>query len=323
MLSFVLRLWLLLVPVLALGEMEWIDTIHPGNWLDKLKFQTGYSDEPNEFVHYVNYSNAVLKNLVRSDSDSFLVRVDDRSVLTNRANGRDSVSVRSQQSYGPGVMILDIDHIPELGCGARPRALLIDKDNREIVPIDLYGWQNHMGMMTTSNCSGTNMLNCNSNKFQACFVRFGSRDEPAVDFFNDIDGVVITVQWREEEVNMWVSSRRDMPRITGKNTPDSSKTPIMGRTFDTKLLKEPWVSLNRTQSLCGEYRTPIFPRDMKIGLETTFCGDDLDDNFLDNPSCAAQFRTCREAVATGPAAFSKTFWKLRSITVYRERRPFQ
>jgi hypothetical protein len=243
------------------------------------------------------------------------------------------VSIRSQQSYGPGLIILDIDHIPEMGCGARPRAMLIDKDNREIVPIDLYGWQNHMGMLTTSNCTGSNWFGCNSNKFQACYVRHGSRGEPAVDFLNEADGIVVSVQWREDEINMWISSRRDIRRINGSTNGDSSRNPIMGRSFDTKLLKEPWVSFNRTRSLCGEYRTPIFPKDMKLvglfmtcktlltsqGLETAFCGDDLEDTFQDNPSCSSNFRSCREAVATNPTAFSKTYWKLRSITVYKER----
>jgi hypothetical protein len=31
---------MLAVPVLAKHEMDWLDSIHPGNWLDKLKFQT-------------------------------------------------------------------------------------------------------------------------------------------------------------------------------------------------------------------------------------------------------------------------------------------
>jgi hypothetical protein len=221
-------------------------------------------------VHYINYTNAVLKNLVRSDKESFSIKVDETSMLSPNALGRDSVSLRSRQSYGPGAMIMDIDHIPDNGCGARPRAYLMDNDNRQILPLDLYARQNHMGMLTTSNCTGSNMFGCNSNKFQACFVRFGTNTEPAVGFLNELDGLVMTVQWREDEVNMWINSRKEIRQMLSNGAEDSAKAPIFGKTFDTKVLNTPWVDLNRTTSLCGTYRTPIFPKDMKIVSMSNF-----------------------------------------------------
>jgi len=118
------------MPILAI-ELEWVDTINSGNWLDKMKLQNGNSEEPGEYVRWLNYTNAVLKNLVRSDRDGFMMKVDDNTVLNQASTGRDSVSIRSRQAYGPGAIMFDIDHAPENGCGARPRAFLIDNDNRK------------------------------------------------------------------------------------------------------------------------------------------------------------------------------------------------
>jgi len=174
-------------------------------------------------------------------------------------------------------------------------------------------------MLTTSNCTGQNKFGCNSNKFQACYVRFGTTSDPATDYLNDIEGVVMTVQWKEDEVNMWINGRRELQRLVANGAEDSARAALMGDSFDTKSLKLPWVALNRTRSLCGEYRTPIFPKEMRIGLETTFCGDEQEESFIESSACTANFRTCRDAVATGPTAFSKTFWRIRSISVYREK----
>jgi hypothetical protein len=190
------------------------------------------------------------------------MKVDDKNVLDRASNGRESILLRSRQLYGPGAMVLDIDHVPQIGCGARPRAFLADNDNREIVPIDIYPWQNHMGMVTTSNCTGIHTLNCNSNKFQKCYVRFGTPSETATDFFNDIDGVVVTAQWREDEINMWIHTRRDLQRMVRQD--DAPQNPLLGPRFDTGRLGLPLVALNRTRSLCGEYKTPIFPKEMRI-----------------------------------------------------------
>jgi hypothetical protein len=339
------RTWVWVVVMVAMmlsvsaRQMELVDSITSSNWLDKMKLQQGVSDEPGEYVKYLNYSNSVLKSLVRSDRDSFLLKVDDKTVLDpNRDPGRDSVSMRSRKAYGPGTIVMDIDHVPDVGCGARPRAILIDNDNREVVPIDLYNFQNHIGMLTTSNCTGGNTFGCNANKFQACYVKFGAKEDSAVDYLNEIEGMVITVQWRVDEINIWINSRKELHRMSNTTAADeetAGSIPVVGKAFDTAILKEPWVSFNRTKSICGLYRTPIFPKDLKIvsltsnsnslsnvnqGFETAFCGDDLEDNYMENPTCSRWYRNCRESVAQGPQAFSKTFWKIRGISVYQEKR---
>jgi len=61
----------------------------------------------------------ILNGAFSADSDTFVMRADDWSVLGPSARGRDSIRISSQTAYGDSVIVLDLAHMPA-GCGTWP-----------------------------------------------------------------------------------------------------------------------------------------------------------------------------------------------------------
>ena len=56
---------------------------------------------------------------VLADSDTFVMRADDWSIVGPSARGRDSIRISSQSAYDEAIFVLDLAHMPA-GCATWP-----------------------------------------------------------------------------------------------------------------------------------------------------------------------------------------------------------
>lgn len=91
---------------------------YPANKLPALHSHLAYftDDDPtNGFVDYVSHGVGTSRGLVVSNATHFRMGVDDTTEFAT-GRGRKSVRIHSNDQWGDGVYVLDVDHIP-VGCG--------------------------------------------------------------------------------------------------------------------------------------------------------------------------------------------------------------
>ncbi|EIN04087.1 glycoside hydrolase family 16 protein [Punctularia strigosozonata HHB-11173 SS5] len=76
-------------------------------------------DPTNGRVNYVDETTARAQNLTFASSDTFILRADDKTVLSASGPGRNSVRLLSNNAYTTHVAVFDLRHMPQ-GCGTWP-----------------------------------------------------------------------------------------------------------------------------------------------------------------------------------------------------------
>ncbi|TRM66550.1 glycoside hydrolase family 16 protein [Schizophyllum amplum] len=85
---------------------------------DNFDFQA-IADPTHGRVNYVDQATAVAQNLTYASSDSFILRMDSTTVLDPAGPGRNSVRLRSKNTYTKHVAVINLRHMPQ-GCGTWP-----------------------------------------------------------------------------------------------------------------------------------------------------------------------------------------------------------
>ncbi|KAL1676386.1 glycoside hydrolase family 16 protein [Schizophyllum commune] len=88
------------------------------SFYDGFDFQA-IADPTHGRVNYVDAQTAKDKNLTYASADSFVLRMDSTTVLDPAGAGRDSVRIRSKNTYTTHVLVADVRHMPQ-GCGTWP-----------------------------------------------------------------------------------------------------------------------------------------------------------------------------------------------------------
>ncbi|KAF5334847.1 hypothetical protein D9758_014282 [Tetrapyrgos nigripes] len=94
------------------------DSIVGHQFLEKFTVQA-IDDLTRGRVKYVDATTAARLNLTYASDDHFIARADYTTVLDPKGPGRNSVRLHSNKQYGKGVMVYNINHLPE-GCGTWP-----------------------------------------------------------------------------------------------------------------------------------------------------------------------------------------------------------
>ncbi|KAH9989997.1 glycoside hydrolase family 16 protein [Xylariaceae sp. FL0662B] len=209
-------------------------------FFDKFNYFTGY-DPAQGFVHYVPKEQATQLNLTFASADTAVLRVDTSvgpGSEPDASTGRFSVRVESTAQYEDGLFIFDVKHTP-FGCGTWPALWLVDAahwpDNGEIDVMEAVNKAtdgNQMTLHTTDNCamdvkrlmSGEvlekNCLNSTNNN-AGCGVSGPDASYGAA--YNDAQGGIMAMEWRDEGIRMWQFGRDAIPTdITARNPDPSS-----------------------------------------------------------------------------------------------------
>ena len=155
------------------------------------------------------------------------------------STGRFSVRIESKKTYNKGLFLFDVKHTP-LGCATWPALWLTDAahwpDHGEIDVLEAINGGDAGNMMTLHTAQGCSMggkrkmsgkaldSSCyiKDNNNAGCGVQAAGKDSFG-EAFNQKQGGVMAVEWRDDGIRMWQFMRDAIPAdITGKKpTPDA------------------------------------------------------------------------------------------------------
>lgn len=115
------------------------DYMQGGDFFSKFSFWDS-TDPTNGFVEYQSESGAQSAGLISSSSSSAEMKVADTGITPN---GRPSVRITSTETYQEGLVVIDVEHMPE-GCGTWPAFWMVGPN-----------WPagGEIGMLSMCNCS--------------------------------------------------------------------------------------------------------------------------------------------------------------------------
>ncbi|KAG6888284.1 hypothetical protein C0995_009398 [Termitomyces sp. Mi166 len=139
----------ILVASSALSVMYTQTDSHQGSgFLKSFSFQA-IPDPTHGRVNYVDAATAARKNLTFSSGNHFVLRADDKQVLSPSGPGRDSVRLQSNKQYTTSVTVFNIRHMPR-GCGTWPAIWTVGSDWPNQGEIDIVEGVNDMGPNTAT-----------------------------------------------------------------------------------------------------------------------------------------------------------------------------
>lgn len=92
-----------------------VDSYTSSNFFSSFTFFTG-TDPTHGFVNYQSQSDAQSASLINTNNNQIYMGVD-HTTVNPASPGRKSVRVTSNKSYGHGLFIGDIAHMPASACG--------------------------------------------------------------------------------------------------------------------------------------------------------------------------------------------------------------
>ncbi|KAH9475540.1 putative glycosidase C21B10.07 [Psilocybe cubensis] len=267
-------------------------------------------------VNYVDQATSVAQNLTYASSDSFILRTDYTSVLGIDGPGRNSVRIRSKNTYTTHVAIFDLRHMPQ-GCGTWPGVKEVkesDKPKGGLVDI-VEGVNdqppNSISLHTTEGCTMpakrrqkgvSGQLDCNSlvNANEGCKVT-----DPALpDYgpqFNVMGGGWYVLERTEEHISVWFWTRHD------PSVPFEIKHGFLevdSTTWGPPVAYFPNDDCNPMSKYFEEHN---------IIINLTLCGDWAGGPAYEQAGCPS---TCADFVNNNPAAFIEAYFDFAAVRVY-------
>ncbi|XP_006456982.1 hypothetical protein AGABI2DRAFT_195916 [Agaricus bisporus var. bisporus H97] len=291
------------------------DTVTGSGFFDFFEFQA-ISDPTHGRVNYVDANTARSRGLaVAQSSNSFILRADSNNVLNPGGAGRDSVRVRSRNTYSHHVAVFDIHHMPE-GCGTWPA---VWETQESIWPnggeVDIVEGVNNQSpnaatLHTNQGCTmpssrqqtgQSTQLDCNVavNGNSGCGVRFPTSNSFGPSF-NSNGGGWFAMERSSTNIKVffWPRNSGSVPNEVrngaGSVNPDNWGTPIA----------------NFPNSQCN-LDSHFSAHNIIINL--TFCGD-WAGSVYGQSGCPG---SCVDFVNNNPGSFRNAFFDLGSIRVYQ------
>lgn len=239
---------------------------------------------------------------------------DSSNVASGR--GRSAVRVESKTSYNHGLIILDLNHMPE-GCGTWPAFWLYGPDwptSGEIDIIEGVNSQasNSFAMHTNPGCSITKSgaftgqietpdcdVNAAGQATNAGCAITTTDTQTYGTGFNSNGGGVYATEWTSEAISVWVFPRGTIPADITSGTPQPFGWGLPQAQF------------------AGACDIDTHVANQKIVFTNTFCGDWGGQVWHQDATCAPLASTCQEFVQNSPSAFANAYWDINSLRVYQ------
>ncbi|KAF5371146.1 hypothetical protein D9758_004177 [Tetrapyrgos nigripes] len=287
------------------------------------KFTVEPIDDPTHGrVKYVDADTAARLNLTYATDDRFIARADYTTILDPQGPGRNSVRLHSKKLYGNGVMVFNLNHVPE-GCGTWPAVWSYAKIWPTKGEIDVVEGVNNQlyNQATLHTLPGCNMSEyrfqkgetlatiCDSsvNYNAGCGVSY-SNQRSFGPGFNDNGGGWYAVERTDKFIKIWFWSRDD-PTI-----PWDVK---MGADI---IFTDTWgiPEANFPDDMCDITR--LFG-DHHIIINLTFCGDWAGNAYTQStcpadPKYTSSTLACEDYVNNNPEAFENAYFDFSRIKVY-------
>jgi hypothetical protein len=272
-----------------------------------------------------------MKNLSYADSDTFVMRADDWSIVDPSARGRDSVRISSQSAYDEAIFVLDLAHMPA-GCATWPAFWSLSQQGPwpaggevDIIEgVNLQG-QNQATLHTTPNCtmppdaqrqpqSGTTLsTDCNTavDNNSGCGVSFTASGPSYGSAFNmNGGGYYAMVKSRSLGIQVYFWPRDSIivpPEIRDCGSGGGSLYPDY---FSWGL---PAANFPMCSGYC-DYDEHFNAHQMVFDL--TFCGDWAGNTWPGSVCQTVTNDTCVNYVNNNPSSFSEAYWVVNSLRVY-------
>ncbi|KAM3469054.1 hypothetical protein MY5147_007353 [Beauveria neobassiana] len=292
------------------------DTYSGENFFSQFNYFNTY-DPANGFVHYVSEADAKQHNLTYATANTAVIKVDTTvgpGSTPDASTGRFSVRIESKKTYNKGLFLFDVKHSP-YACAAWPALWLTDPahwpDHGEIDILEAVNAGDAGNLMSLHSAKGCSMGGKRKMTGKAldksCYVKdnnnagCGVRDGAKASFgqaWNEKQGGVMAVEWRDDGIRMWQFARDSIPAdVTGKNpTPDAWGTAAadfpnthcdVGARFSNH-------SIVANIDLCGDL--------VEASWKEAGCGGGSN---------------CTNFVATNPSAFTNAYWEFGAFEVYQ------
>ncbi|OCH91643.1 glycoside hydrolase family 16 protein [Obba rivulosa] len=287
-------------------------------FLDNFEWET-LDDGPGGRTDYVSQSAALSANLTYAKDDTFIMRVDDKSMLTNSSEtGRKSVRIKSKAQYTTHLVVADIRHMPN-GCATWPAFWEVNDDvgveNGEFDIMEGVNGQtpsyttlhtNHtctvpanrtqLGNATANDCSSTTVQEGGDNGCDVASI-YASSFGPV---FNSNGGGWYVAERTSEAFSVWFWARND------STVPDEVKS-------------------GNSSVSTGNWSTPLayFPASSSCNFATNFKAHNiLFDIALCGSWAGGQYGAancpgnCIDYVNSNATAFAEAYWDLAALRVY-------
>ncbi|EWZ32449.1 hypothetical protein FOCG_13092 [Fusarium oxysporum f. sp. radicis-lycopersici 26381] len=287
-----------------------------------------YGGDPTHgSVNYLGKSKAQSAGLAKTTNGRVYVGVDSANKAkllgsSKTRHGRDSVRLESKATYGNGLLIADIEHMPGTACGVWPSFWSYNFDEDPVGEIDIIEGindqsQNVVSLHTCGTCKFTKIgglderPNCNNGgteseqcedgtNYDGCGSTHASGSYGSA--FNKGKGGVYAVWLESDALKIYWFNRQSIPADIKSGNPDPSKWGTPASQF-----------LSGSGCNVGKYF-----KGQTIIINTAFCGDNIDQGTW-NEECKASTgsKTCDDYVTNHPEAFKESYWLFNSIKYYQ------
>ncbi|KAJ3521955.1 hypothetical protein NMY22_g12090 [Coprinellus aureogranulatus] len=266
-------------------------------------------------VLYVDEKTSRRNNLTYAHRDSFVLRGDSETVLTQDGPGRPSSRIISKRRYTKHVVVIDLRHMPQ-GCGTWPAIWEVAKDDwPNKGEVDIVEGVNDQGpnastLHTSANCTmpaqrnqtGTNgQLDCDAtvNFNVGCGVRYSQANSYGPNF-NKNGGGWIALERNNRFMKTWFWPR------------DSSNVPSEVRHGALRVNPDKW-GIPEAHFPNTECDFESHFKEHHIVINLTFCGD-WAGNVYESSGCPS---TCVDYVNNNPEAFRDAYFDFAALRVYQ------
>jgi len=273
------------------------------------------ADPTDGRVTYVDQLTSVKQNLTYASFDSFILRTDYKTVLNTTGPGRNSVRIRSKNTYTTHVAVFDVRHMPQ-GCGTWPAIWETMETNwPEGGEIDIVEGVNDQGpnsvtLHTTEGCTmpatrlqtGTSeQLDCNYlvNFNTGCGVSMPTASSYGPDF-NENGGGWFAMERTSQHISIWFWARNNLSVPEDVKRGDIQVNPTKWG-VPTAYFPNTDCDLNK-----------FFSANNLI-INLTLCGDWAGTAYA-GTGCPS---TCTDYVNNNPAAFIDAYFDFAAARIYQ------
>ncbi|PRP75636.1 endo-1,3(4)-beta-glucanase [Planoprotostelium fungivorum] len=275
------------------------------SFFDGFDFYTG-ADPTHGSVQYLNRQDAANRGLIKVINGSAYIGVDNTN---KQSNGRPSVRIESKKSFTTGLMVIDLEHIPDNACGLWPAIWTSGPNWPNGGEIDILegvnlNTQNQITLHTGGHCvvgdatqKGDKVGNdCQvSHSSVGCGVKTNTEGAFGT-LFNWRGGGAYVVERSTQGIKVWFFRTGSYPTSLLTDTPNVCE-------FGTPEASFPFSDCNQDQ---------FGPQ--KIIINISFCGDWADAPGLFNQGgCSG---SCASYVANTPEAFKYSYFTVRSLRMF-------